>query len=372
MTARRKLFVVGPLPTRGDVIGGTKVSFTNLVRVLGEDPRFDVTVHDIARPLRGLSGPERLVEDARSLLRLLRRLGREGRAHDLVMLNTSAGGALFAGPLVWLATRWLRRPLVVRLFGGDFDLALARAPRLVRALARWTVLRAELVLVQTHGLVEALGATPRLRWWPTTRDLAPSGDERSPRARRFLFLGQMRAEKGVAEALDASDALPHGATLTLHGPAMPGFDPGACGAHPRAEYRGPLAPEAVRAVLDQHDVLVLPSYHDGEGLPGVLIEALQCGLPVIATRWRALPEVVLDGECGLLVAPRSATELAAAMQRLADDEVLLARLRRGALERGARFRGEDWNARLGDWLCELTPRADERRSRRTTPVEEAA
>lgn len=351
MSGRLKLLAIGPLPHPGDVIGGTKVSFANLVRVLGEDSRFDVSVHDISRPLRGLGRLERLLEDLSSLSTLLTRLVREGRAHDLVMFNTSSGGALLSGPIVWTATRLLRRPLVVRVFGGDLDLFLERANPLLRCLARATTLRSELVLVQTRMLAERLGQ--HVRWWPTTRDLERATPRRHGAPRRFLFLSQLRAEKGVAEALEASEALPEGATLTLHGPAMPGFDVARCGAFARAEYRGPLDPSEVQATLEAHDVLVFPSYHEGEGMPGVLIEALQCGLPVISSSWRALPEVIEQGVNGLLVEPHSTRELGEAMQELATDDRLMARLAEGALSSGERLRGRDWNARLGDWLAAL-------------------
>ena len=351
MSDRRKLLLIGPLPHPGDVIGGTKVSFANLARVLGDDSRFDVTVHDISRPLRGLGRLERLLENARTLSELVGRLLRCGRDHDLVMFNTSSGGALLSGPVVWAVTRLLRRPLAVRVFGGDLDLFLERANPALRWLARATTLRAELVLVQTRLLADRFG--DRVRWWPTTRDYTRETGPREPGPRRFLFLSQLRAEKGVAEALEASDGLPEGSSLTLHGPAMRGFDVRSCGDHARAEYRGPLEPAQVQATLEAHDVLVFPSYHEGEGMPGILIEALQCGLPVVSSSWRALPEIIRDGVDGLLVEPRSVEGLRAAMQSLADDEVLFERLSRGALESGERFRGAEWNARLGDWLDEL-------------------
>lgn len=63
-----------------------------------------------------------------------------------------------------------------------------------------------------------------------------------------------------------------------------------------------------------------------EGLPQLLMEAMACGLPVVSTRIVGIPDLVIDGETGLLVEPRDADELADALQRLLGDPALAERL----------------------------------------------
>lgn len=72
-----------------------------------------------------------------------------------------------------------------------------------------------------------------------------------------------------------------------------------------------------RMLLDAADVFVLPSRH--EGMPLVLLEAMDAGLPVVATRVIGSEEVVVDGETGLLVRPRDAQALEQALGRLLAD-----------------------------------------------------
>ncbi len=88
-------------------------------------------------------------------------------------------------------------------------------------------------------------------------------------------------------------------------------------------------------VLGELDVVALPSWT--EGLPLVVLEAMAHGRPVVATPVGGTPEVVLDGETGLLVPPRDPHALAAALQRLVDDAGLRRRLgeagKRRAVER---------------------------------------
>lgn len=71
-------------------------------------------------------------------------------------------------------------------------------------------------------------------------------------------------------------------------------------------------------VFEVIDILVLSSLHK-EGLPNVLLEALAMGLPVVSSRLAGTPEVVRDGETGLLVNPGDIDGLAGAIARLGAD-----------------------------------------------------
>jgi glycosyltransferase involved in cell wall biosynthesis len=80
----------------------------------------------------------------------------------------------------------------------------------------------------------------------------------------------------------------------------------------------------VPRVLAASDAFVMSSLWEGLGL--VFLEAMAAGLPVLATRVSAVPEVVVDGETGLLVPPSDAATLAAGIERLAADPDLRRRL----------------------------------------------
>lgn len=93
---------------------------------------------------------------------------------------------------------------------------------------------------------------------------------------------------------------------------------------------GPSDDAGVRALLHDSDVFVLASRiardGDRDGIPVVLMEAMACGLPVVSTRVSGIPELVRHGGSGLLVAPGDPGALAAALQRLAGDAGLRARM----------------------------------------------
>ncbi len=91
--------------------------------------------------------------------------------------------------------------------------------------------------------------------------------------------------------------------------------------------------EAIPELLAGATAMVLPSIRarDGqmEGIPVALMEAMAAGVPVVATRLSGIPELVVDGESGLLVPERDPAALADAMARLAGDAALGARLAYG-------------------------------------------
>lgn len=100
----------------------------------------------------------------------------------------------------------------------------------------------------------------------------------------------------------------------------------------------PLAELA--AYYSAADVFALPSSFDNS--PNVLLEAMACALPVVATRVGGVPRYVRDGENGLLVEPGQPAALAAALARVLEDAPLRRRLVAGGLEQVQN--GRSWAA----------------------------
>jgi glycosyltransferase involved in cell wall biosynthesis len=95
---------------------------------------------------------------------------------------------------------------------------------------------------------------------------------------------------------------------------------------PRIAVLPPYERDAVADAMASIDVLVVPSmWH--ENAPFVVLEARAAGLPVLASRFGGLAEVVRDGVDGELFAPGDAADLALRMQRLVDEPARLARYR---------------------------------------------
>lgn len=106
-------------------------------------------------------------------------------------------------------------------------------------------------------------------------------------------------------------------------------------------FSGPLEPEQIVELYDRAEMAVVPSLYEGFSLPAV--EAMACGVPLVATTGGALPEVVgPDGEAALVVPPNDPSALAEAMGRVLGNAGLRARL--GAAGRARVLTRFTWQA----------------------------
>jgi glycosyltransferase involved in cell wall biosynthesis len=185
-------------------------------------------------------------------------------------------------------------------------------------------------------------ARARCRWLPNPApDVGecPTGEaEREDAALplRLLYLGSLRAHKGVAVLLDALAQLPAGTVrLALHGPASAREARElretliARRLDAWVEHGGWLMRERVPAAIGDCDALVLPSLC-AENSPLSILEAMAGGRAVIASAVGGIPELVRDGATGFTFPPGDACVLAERLRGLAK----AAALRRGMGERG--------------------------------------
>jgi glycosyltransferase involved in cell wall biosynthesis len=84
----------------------------------------------------------------------------------------------------------------------------------------------------------------------------------------------------------------------------------------RVRFHGAMTEDAVARMLERADLFVLPSLI--EGVPVSAMEALACGLCVVATRVTGVPELIRDGETGLLAEPGDPLSLREALERALD------------------------------------------------------
>jgi glycosyltransferase involved in cell wall biosynthesis len=175
------------------------------------------------------------------------------------------------------------------------------------------------------------GAPP---WRP--REAPPAGGG------YILFLGSLEARKNVGGLLDAYEHL-----LARRHDLPPLVLAGKATAASRewlerleraplkgaARHIGYVEPARRREVYDGARILVQPSFEEGFGIP--VLEAMTAGVPVVAANRGALPEVL--GDAGPLVDPDEPEQIAAAIERLIDDEMYAAASAAKGVARAAHF-----------------------------------
>jgi glycosyltransferase involved in cell wall biosynthesis len=138
----------------------------------------------------------------------------------------------------------------------------------------------------------------------------------------FVFVGRLTEQKDLPTLLDALEQV-DGARLEIvgDGPERAALEARASS---RVRFVGALPREGVLAHLAGARAAVLSSAW--ENLPHAAVEALAVGTPVVSTAVGGVPEVVHDGENGLLVPPRDPVALADAMRAILQDDALRDRL----------------------------------------------
>ena len=344
--------MIGHLSTN---VSGSSLSFRQLVDKLVSDDRVESTVVNTARPAHLTTS---WYVNIKSGLKVTFQVIKLINKYDVVTFSSSRPAMMLYGPIIYLITRIFKRPLIVRLFGGEFEAEYEGLNYFKKWLMNHTVFSSELCLLQTKHLVSYFTdkGIRCVRWFPTSRKIVEQDykiDEKGEKTcKNFIFLGRVIREKGIDVILESIPRLNPGLTVDIYG-SLDGeytdeeLNAGGGGI---VRYRGVLSHQAVNSILVNYDALILPTYYQGEGYPGVVVEAYNCGLPVIVTNWRAIPEIV-DETTGILIPVKSAEALAGAMNWLNSDRGLYNRLRKGAYNKRLMFSDDFWTDRFINW-CE--------------------
>jgi glycosyltransferase involved in cell wall biosynthesis len=174
-------------------------------------------------------------------------------------------------------------------------------------------------------------------------DDAPSGVDaaayldRLPKEPYFLYVGALGRLKGLDVLLDAYRADAGLPPLALVGYPMRETDELLQDLPPHVKLLGEWPYAAVQSAWAGAIANVLPSVCK-EACPTVVIEAMRAGRPSIGSSMGGIPDLIVDGETGLLVEPGSRASLGDALRRLADDPQMAQRYGQAAARRALEFK----------------------------------
>ncbi len=333
--------------------GGATILFRQLLTELRAQS-------DVAVQVVDTSASTSMVSCVWSLLSISSRIIASVWRSDVVSLHVSSMRAALYAVLIWALCLATGRPWVLRLF-GDASVKHSKMRAGERRLLDWMLRRCPLLLVETRIAERYFRSRGcRVEWYSNSRPLARVNRPQSAYGvRRFIFVGHVKPSKGVRDIFVAAEILGNSASVDVYGPLQDGIEAGEFVGNVR--YCGKIAADHVAHTLSQYDALLLPTHYSGEGYPGVILEAFAAGMPVIATRWQAIPEIVTD-ENGILVEPCNPLQLAAAMQYVIRFPAELQNLREGALRAARRFESELWTRRFLELVASLTAQSHDEHS----------
>ncbi|MBP2232156.1 glycosyltransferase involved in cell wall biosynthesis [Azospirillum agricola] len=257
------------------------------------------------------------------------------RRVSVVHINVSEKGSFLRKAAIQAVAGLFSCPTVVHLHGASF-VEYFESGAFPRAISRWLFNRCGRAVVLGDNwrdyLVQSVGtdphkvrvlynAVPDIGADLAPRDPPPPGAELS-----LLVLANLSERKGIGTLLRACQRLKERG-LRFHvtiggGGDVDGYRRMAesLGVAEECRFLGWVSREDAHAHIKSHDLLLLPSTH--EGLPMVILEALSAQLPVITTPVGSIPEVLTDGETARIIPVNDPAALADAIAGLAADPAL--------------------------------------------------
>ena len=244
------------------------------------------------------------------------------------------------------AAKLFKIPLVLNFHGAE--LLLIRKKKWVKPLLKFAISQAQAVFANSSFTASKIKALRNVdvEWSPYGTTLETGNAEPHPINGKFkiLFVGRHIERKGICYLIEAAKYLPRDQfeirivgvgdlTEELKKLASESATPDSA----EIIFTGKLSPEALANEYRTANVFTLPaivdSKGDTEGLGVVLIEAMELGLPIVASNVGGIPDVVIDGETGILVPEKDPEALANAYKRLASNPELISQLLAGAQKR---------------------------------------
>lgn len=244
---------------------------------------------------------------------------------DVLLLSWAYPDAV-AGTIL---SRILGKPAVIKIHGSDINLHLEHSSR--AAQIRWSMRKAKAVISVSKALALKLvdlgvpeskihviyNGVNQSMFRPMDKSVARKSLQLDDKRALLLFIGNLIPEKGCIDLLTAFEGLAaqhsnidlvyigSGGSSEYINSRVEELD-----LRGRIRLLGSLSHDKLATWINACDLVTLPSYN--EGVPNVLLEAMACGIPVVASRVGGIPEVVPE-HAGLLHEPGDTIELSRAL-----------------------------------------------------------
>ena len=284
-----------------ELIGGVIVLFENLLEYCDEyHIEYDVIDTNKA------NYKNKLYAYIQILILLFKKVGKSTH----ISLHGTANDYLLIAPFALLVSKCFGKHFSLRKFAGNFIEIYENYSTLQRFIINMTLKYSSCNFFETKYLVEYFKKfNPNTFWFPNVRkkSLYHTGEKFR---KKFVYLGAVKKEKGIDILCEASNLLSAEYTIDIFGALYDGYEESTFEKF-NVRYRGVLNNGMVIDKLLTYDVLILPSLR--EGYPGVIIEALSIGMPIIATNLPSIQEMV-DDSSSILIEPLNVVQLKEAIE----------------------------------------------------------
>ena len=322
-----KILIIG---TSTGKYGGTNVSLIHLLNYLKEK-----NINFKHLETGGIR--KKNINSILFFIKLLINLIKYSKKSDTISAHLNNTALPILGPFLYLVSKLLNKPYTIRIFGG---FGYEHKNSLIRYINLKVLQNSNMYFAQTKILYEiASKENLEVTWFPTTRPKT-NLSIKSPQSKNLVYIGRIIKEKGIFEIIKASKLINSKIRIDIYGPLQNGLKQTIFDKNKNISYRGVVNPKNIYKTLVNYDLLLFPTYYPGEGYPGIIIEALNVGMPIICTNWLAIKDI-LDKDSTMFIEPKNYISLANAIDKVFINKKLYKNLCSGAKKRGQIFDMED-------------------------------
>ncbi|GAA0367813.1 glycosyltransferase family 4 protein [Bacillus horti] len=343
---RKRYLAIGPLPPP---IGGDTVSFSRLLQSQLLNEQVELDVLDTSRKDRESQIGRRLqLKDLMNGFRFFKQAFSYRKKVDGVLIWSNSRFSYTIGLILIALFKLYRKKVILKLFGTSLPALFKRLPYIYQRFAAIFFKKVDYVLPQTTSVVNFFKEEVGLRAEQVVpfpnflvqepMELKPLSVERMKKL-KAIFVGQVKEPKGVFDilaALEGNEQLSCDFYGTIFEKDRAAFMEQVEKLE-NATYKGEISSEQVVQTIREYDILLLPSFYPGEGYPGVVIEAFFAGVPVLATYWNDLSDIVINHYNGVLVPIQSPEKIRSKLAKFVEQPTRLRLLEEGATEAAHKY-----------------------------------
>ena len=307
------------------IIGGKSYQDTSNARIGGTTILMDnyldyCSKHNVQYKYISTNRYYGIFSGMKNMLYLISRLFTDIWTIDVIMVNISSKpGFLLMLPSFVFLSKIFRKEVVIRMFAGNIHKYI-ESKKYLKPFIFWCLKQTKISFFETKEILEYFQDNGyNAFWFPNVRE--PNDYQVDTcYGKRFVYISQIKESKGIDYLLQVSNNLPYDYKIDIYGPIVDKKYTSDYLNKFRAEYKGIINSKEVADVLSKYNILVLPTFWEGEGYPGIIVEAQSIGMPVISTFWGAIPELVENNVNGLLIPIKNQKALEEAILKISQSD----------------------------------------------------
>lgn len=262
-----------------------------------------------------------------------------------IIILLSGNGMKFYFPLLYFFSKYFNKDIYHDVIGGNLHIYVKNNSKYVKYLNsfKWNWVETSILKKELISLgVNNCDVIPNFKNLSIEKNLKK---KKSSKVFKLCTFSRVMKEKGITKAIESTIELnkqgKYKFSLDVYGPLddkyRDEFNDLVNENQQCVKYCGSVGYKDSVNVLKKYDLLLFPTYWDGEGFPGTIVDAFSAGLPVVASDWNCNKEIIKNYIDGIVYPNNNEKDLSSAILRICDDNKLFNDMRFNVIKTARKY-----------------------------------